>query len=520
MNDDASTNDGLRLPALDRLAALDPDLANDVQASFDRLGRTAAAVSWAQMRVGALVRGHTAAGVLRALVTEVKLLTDAPEVWGLLLEPGDPPRIRALAPDGPAPTVPAPREVSRSIVGHVLTSGRPAWADDARADARFAASASVQGLAMRSVGCLPVGDHAVLYVADPEEPARFGTLTRLRLGALCRLAGRVLDAVEAPGEAPQPLPGMVGDSPVMHDLFAAVRAFAPMPWPALILGETGTGKELVARALHESSGRAASPFLAVNCGAIPEQLAESTLFGHERGAFTGAERRQQGLVERVGDGTLFLDEVGELSPTAQVKLLRLLEVGEYERVGGHETLPFRGRVVAATLRALDDPTDRDGFREDLFHRLAACVIRVPPLRERRDDIPALATFLLQRALSEITTPRPLTLADSAVRLLQHRTWRGNVRELNNVLRGAVARALAAGDGVIEPIHLAAAPAGSARGEDLLAITDLQQAVADYQRRVVEAALKACDGNRTAAAARLDVSRQWLHRLIARWDPDG
>jgi DNA-binding NtrC family response regulator len=290
-----------------------------------------------------------------------------------------------------------------------------------------------------------------------------------------------------------------------------------MPWPALVLGETGTGKELAARALHDLSPQAERPFLAINCGAIPDELAESILFGHERGAFTGADRRQEGLAERVADGTLFLDEVGELSARAQVKLLRLLEEGVFERLGGRETLQFRGRIVAATLRDLDDPASRDQFREDLFHRLAGCIVRLPPLRSRREDIPALAHHLLSQAMLELTQPGGLELSGAAATALSRRPWPGNVRELKNVLRGAIARALAAGDGTIEPSHLAPPSRSAAEpGDDLLAITDLQAATESYQRRVVEAALEACDGNRTQAAARLGVSRQWLHRLVARW----
>jgi two-component system NtrC family response regulator len=375
----------------------------------------------------------------------------------------------------------------------------------------------------------------------------------VRVGALCAVAGRVFGARNPPptavpeaagpevaGPAPEPVPGLVGDTPAMHALFGSIRAFAPMPWPALILGETGTGKEAVARALHACSPRADAPLVAVNCGAIVASLAESTLFGHERGAFTGADRRQDGLLAHVDDGTLFLDEVGELSPDLQVKLLRVLQEGVYRRVGGRDDQPFRGRVVAATHRGLDRAETRGAFREDLFYRLAAAILRVPPLSERRADVPALARHLLDRSVAQLPPdlrPERVALPPATLAHLRGRAWPGNVRELENTLRQALALALARGEGAIWPADLGApgppaspsvpapeaaaavepaaptAPASTPAGDPV----PLKQAVDRFQRRTIEATLATHGGNASATARHLQVSRQWLHRLMARWE---
>ncbi len=378
---------GLPLPpGLRRLRSIDPVLAEELKGDFERLSRAAGAVAWAQKQLDVLLAAPTAQDVLVAVVEAARATTGAPRIWALTWT-GDLARGRAsfeaVAGDGVA--LAAPPAVSRTVLGRVAEEGRPAWSDDAQQDARFQASESVQAFSLRSVGCVPLGENGVLWLEDPDRPGRFAPDMRMRVGALCALAGRVLGANRAAGprRAPaprrtvEPVPGLVGATPAMAALFDSIRAFARMPWPALVLGETGTGKEVVARALHALSPRKDAPFVALNCGAIVPSLAESTLFGHERGAFTGADRRQDGVLAQAGGGTLFLDEVGELDPALQVKLLRVLQEGTYERVGGRETLHFKGRVVAATHRHLDDPGGRGDFREDLFFRLAAGIIRVP-----------------------------------------------------------------------------------------------------------------------------------------------
>ena len=418
--------------------------------------------------------------------------------------------IQAFAGDSDE-AIPAPSSISRTVVGRVAAEGRPSWSDDAAADARFGAAESVQAYTLRSVGCLPVGTSGVLYLLDPDFPGRFTRTHRLRLSALCALAGRVLTALK-PQAHPEPavhtVPGLVGDTPSMRSLYQTVHAFAPMPWPALILGETGTGKEAIARALHALSSRREQPFLPVNCGAIVESLAESELFGHEKGSFTGADSQRQGLVSQVGSGTLFLDEIGELSGPLQVKLLRLLQEGTYMRVGGSTVQRFTGRIVAATHQNLQD----GGFREDLYYRLASCIIPVPPLRDRRSDIPLLAQHLLERIQDDLPSAPPMSLAPAALMVLTAQDWPGNVRQLENTLRSAAARSLAFGSGVLSAVHLQ--PAGVAPSSTSIELP-LKEAVAAFERHRVTAALAATSGNRSEAAKRLGISRQWLHRLMKR-----
>ena len=498
---------------LHRVAVFDPTLAEELEEDFTRLMLTAEALIWAQSHLPSLLRAGTPQALLSTLVDIAKETTGVPRAWGLTWK-GDPAQnrisIQAFAGDSDE-AVPAPSSISRTVVGQVAAEGRPSWSNDATADARFGASESVRAYTLRSVGCLPVGTSGVLYLVDPDAPGRFTREHRLQLSALCALAGRTLEA-RAPSPQPPPevprVPGLVGDTPAMRALYQTVHAFAPMPWPALILGETGTGKEAIARALHNLSPRRDAPFLAVNCGAIVASLAESELFGHEKGSFTGADRVRDGLVSRVGKGTLFLDEIGELSGPLQVKLLRLLQEGTYERVGGEKTLRFTGRVVAATHRVLQD----NDFREDLYYRLAACVVSVPPLRDRRADIPALAEHLLSRIQDELPGSAHMHVDTYAINVLTVRDWPGNVRQLENTLRSAAARCLAVGGGALSSQHLlvlGAPPSALPTGDSL------KESVAAFERQQVVIALAAAKGSRGEASKRLGISRQWLHRLMTR-----
>ncbi len=496
------------IPGLAELSASNPAVAARLRVHVHRLDARLQALEWAQGRLGRLASPRTRGELLLALVDEVRALTGAEDAWAGTwqgrLDDGSL-SFAALASAGG--TVPGPLEVSRSIVAEAMSGGVPVWTDDALADARFGGAPSVRATGDRAVGCVPLGTAGILYLRDARRP--FTVAVQLRVEALAQLAGAFLgeEPVAAPALA---IPGLLGESRPMRELAAAIRSFARMPWPALILGETGTGKEAVARALHALGPRAGEPFLAINCGAVPDELAESLLFGHERGAFTGAERRREGLMERVAGGTLFLDEVGEAPPRLQVKLLRLLQEGSYERVGGTETLRFKGRVVAATWRAIGETGS--SFRTDLYHRLGAGVLRVPPLRERRDDVPALARFLLDRALAELPDAPRLCVADAALGELATRDWPGNVRELDNALKVAIAHALAWGDDTLRPAHFDNEPgtAPSSPAQGLLAATE------NFQRQLVRQALDACGQNRSEAADQLGVSRQWLHRLLSRW----
>jgi DNA-binding NtrC family response regulator len=237
----------------------------------------------------------------------------------------------------------------------------------------------------------------------------------------------------APRSRVQPLPEMVGDSPGMAELARMVRLVAPRSATVLIQGETGTGKELVAKAIHGLSRRSSKPFLILNCAAIPEALLEAELFGHTRGAFTGAVQSRTGRIEAANGGTLFLDEIGEMPFALQAKMLRFLESGELQRVGDNEVLRVDVRVVAASHQPLLQRASEHAFRLDLYHRLAVFPVYIPPLRERMADLPDLAAFILARLGAEMPVKR-LSLA-AAARLLQHE-WPGNVRELAHVLERA------------------------------------------------------------------------------------
>lgn len=318
--------------------------------------------------------------------------------------------------------------------------------------------------------------------------------------------GEVVQFIEIMRPTGRPRPrraGMVGTGPAMARTFALLDAAAPTDVPVLLVGETGTGKELAAQALHEGSARHAGPLVAVECPGIAESLFESELFGHERGAFTGADRRREGLVHAARGGTLFLDEIGDLSASMQVKLLRLLEAGTYRRVGSTEPLQADFRLVAATHRDLEDQV-RDGtFRQDLYYRLSAFPIRLPPLRERLEDLPALVAHLLPG--------RHLTPA--ALDHLATWSWPGNVRELRNVLDRA---AILSRGGPIAPSHLpgfeARAPARLRTGGTWPWGDDIRP-VAEVERRYVAWAASRPGLTRREVAEKLGLSERQLYRRL-------
>ncbi len=229
---------------------------------------------------------------------------------------------------------------------------------------------------------------------------------------------------------------MIGTGAAIREVFNAIRKVSNTDAPVLVLGESGTGKELAARAIHNLSARKSGPFVAINCGAIPENLIESELFGHEKGAFTGAHATRPGRVEMANKGTLFLDEMGELPLPLQVKLLRFLQQREIERVGGRTTIPVDVRVVAATNQDLKQAMAEGRFREDLFYRLAVIVLRLPPLRDRGGDLNLLAETLLQRSGEHYGKPG-LRFDPAAISQIERHAWPGNVRELENRIRRAV-----------------------------------------------------------------------------------
>jgi two-component system, NtrC family, response regulator AtoC len=308
---------------------------------------------------------------------------------------------------------------------------------------------------------------------------------------------------------------MLGTSRAMRDIFKQIGRLAATDATVLIFGESGTGKELVARAVHNHSARSRKPFVAVNCGALPENLIEAELFGHERGAFTGAERQKKGRFELAHTGTLFLDEVGELTMPAQVKLLRALQERRFERVGGTETIGVDVRVIAASNQDLKQAVNEKRFREDLFYRLSVIEIRLPPLRARLGDVPQLAEYFLERTAARHDLPLKV-LSDEAMRCLLAYDFPGNVRELENMIERAVITAGAAVE-VLSPALLfgEGAETISNEAETNLAFLDLpfKEAVASLERELIQRALEASGGNRAEAARRLGINRRLLYSKL-------
>jgi DNA-binding NtrC family response regulator len=304
---------------------------------------------------------------------------------------------------------------------------------------------------------------------------------------------------------------MIGSSPQMQQVYDLVHRVTNLNASVLVTGESGTGKELIARAIHNLGSRAKQPFVAVSCGAIPETLIEAELFGHEKGAFTGTVGAREGYLEQAGDGTLMLDEIGELSPSTQVKLLRVLQQREFSRLGSSKLIPLRARLIFATHADLSELVAQGKFRLDLFYRINVVKVNAPPLQERVEDIPAIAMHFL-RQYSEIYQKLVEDITPGAMALLQAYAWPGNVRELENVIQRAII--VASGETMCEkdlPINI--------QSESIVNIGDYQpvnsfeRQLRDYKVKLAADAVRDHNGNKTLAARSLNISRAYLHRLI-------
>ena len=306
---------------------------------------------------------------------------------------------------------------------------------------------------------------------------------------------------------------IIGTTPAMVSLYEEIDAVADTSATVLLQGPTGTGKELLAHALHYRSGRANAPFVRVNCAAIPESLLESELFGHEKGAFTGAIRQHLGKFEQADGGTILLDEIGEINAYTQVKLLRVLENGEIQRVGGSSTLRVDVRVLAATNKDLLTEAREGRFRRDLFYRLNVVALRVPSLRERKADIPLLVDHFLRKYAERNNRPVP-TIAPRVIEQLTAYHWPGNVRQLEHVIERAV---ILQREGTLERVELPdEAPLDDGPPPVLPPLgTSLQEALAEHERTLIVAALKECGGVQARAARRLGLSRSNLNYRINR-----
>jgi DNA-binding NtrC family response regulator len=363
---------------------------------------------------------------------------------------------------------------------------------------------TAHGTVARAVEAMKLG--AYDFLEKPVEPALLEEALR-RAAERVALLRRELERGPARGAT------LVLEDPRSLALLEQARRAASSSATVLLLGESGTGKEVLAREVHRSSERAAGPFVALNCAALPETLLESELFGHERGAFTGAESRRIGRIEAAHGGTLFLDEVGDASPAVQTRLLRVLQERCFERLGGRGSIEVDLRLIAATNRPLEQAVRAGQFREDLYYRLAVIALTLPPLRERPQDIEPLARAFVAEFAAEVKRPQ-LALAPAALDCLRRHTWPGNVRELRNAVERAVV--LCAGER-LEPEDLPPEVAGLQSCEDSAGGEHFHGQVEHFRRQVLSEALAAHGGNQTAAARALGLQRSYLARLLRKYD---
>jgi DNA-binding NtrC family response regulator len=327
-----------------------------------------------------------------------------------------------------------------------------------------------------------------------------------------QLAGKqMVESTQPETVGPLTCDGLIGSSAEMCNVYDLIRRVANLNASVLITGESGTGKELIARAIHNQGDRAQCPFVAVSCGAIPETLIESELFGHEKGAFTGTAGVRTGYLEQAGNGTLLLDEIGELSLQTQVKLLRVLQQKEFTRLGSGRAIPLKARVLFSTHRDLERMIAEGTFRLDLYYRLNVMTIKAPALADHSEDIPALAQFFVDR-YSDLYNKRVSHVTPSALAMLQDYDWPGNVREMENVIQSALIRAdTAAIQSADLPERFQQAVA--ADDPELAQIGSFERLLRDFKLKIAMKAIEDCKGNKTLAARSLNISRAYLHRLI-------
>ena len=412
--------------------------------------------------------------------------------------------------------------VSRTIVRRVLSDGAAILINEVDSNGNLKTESLIAARS-RSVLCVPLimleRKLGAIYLDSDDPQARFDENHLQLVTAVAAIAAVAIEnarnfeslesenarlMVDADIEH-----NMVGESPLLQRVYQLISKVAPTDSTVLISGESGTGKELAARAIHRNSKRADKPFIAVNCAALAETLLESELFGHEKGAFTGALLQKKGRLELADGGTIFLDEIGDLSPTLQTKLLRVLQEREFERVGGNRTIKIDVRLLAATNRELEEAIMKGTFRQDLYFRLNVVKLTMPPLRERRDDIPLLANYFA-RKYAEKCNRKVMGISSEARKRLMTYDWPGNVRELENAIERAVVLGttehILADDlpeAVVEANTTMSSEAGSTYHEQ----------VVQTKKRMITDAIKQANGNYTAAAKLLNLHPNYLHRLI-------
>jgi Nif-specific regulatory protein len=419
--------------------------------------------------------------------------------------------------------------ISRTVVRQVLRDGVAVMGNDVLSDSSFHATESMVASRIRSLLCVPLmifgSKLGVIYADTTNTEGRIDQQHLELLTAIASVAAvalehaRYVEWLEGENQRLQEEINvehdMVGESPRMREVYQLVGRVAASDSTVLIFGESGTGKELVARAIHRNSKRSNRPFVAINCAALTESLLESELFGHEKGAFTGAFAQKKGKIEIADGGTVFLDEVGELALPLQAKLLRVLQQREFERVGGTRSIKVDIRLVAATNRNLEEAIKTGRFRQDLFYRLNVVSITMPPLRDRREDIPLLATYFVQKYTREANRP-VVGISPETHTLLKRYDWPGNVRELQNALERAVV--LGTSDR-IRPEDLPEALVESHSFGDSVRPGTLRyhEAVNGVKRQLILKAVEQAGGNFTEAAKLLDLHPNYLHRLVRNMD---
>jgi len=416
-------------------------------------------------------------------------------------------------------------EPGKGIVGWVVKTGEPFMTQDARLEPKHARDiAEMLEYEGKEILCVPMRSKGkvigAIEVINKSDGSAFTQKDLYHLSIFANLAGIAIENAKLYGMLQEEnsslrrklgeieFEDIVAKSQKMLDVIDMAKRVAQVNSTVLIRGESGTGKELIARAIHRASPRCDGPFIPVNCGAMPDTLLESELFGHEKGAFTGAIARKLGRFELADKGTIFLDEIGDMPPALQVKLLRVLQDRRFERVGGTKTIEVDVRIIAATNQNLEQLMAENKFREDLYYRLNVITIFVPPLRERPEDIPLLAEHFLRKYRTE-TNKKVVGFSEETMNMLMSYHWPGNVRELENAVEHAVVLTKSQ---IIQPDDL---PFNlrSHEPEVPAQITTLEEAQREFKRRLIMRVLQQTGGNRTKAAQILNIQRTYLSRLI-------
>ncbi|HWM91220.1 MAG TPA: sigma 54-interacting transcriptional regulator [Thermoanaerobaculia bacterium] len=475
----------------------------------------------ALVRIGSVLPTFQAAEPLARRLLEILIeITPAERAALLLLDRGsDEPAVAFHLSRRPRSS--APFRVSRTLTGEAVRRRAAILSNEVVQTWAAHGAESLAAESIRSLICAPLAGVGALYLDTRDDGVRFDDLHLQLVTAVAGMAAPALAAtrrmewLEQERERLDAALGkdMVGESPRMQEIARLIARVAPTDSTVLIRGESGTGKELTARGLHRGSRRAGRPFVAINCATLTDTLLESELFGHERGAFTGAVDRKPGKLELADSGTLFLDEIGEMSPLLQAKLLRVLQEREFERLGGTRTIRVDVRVIAATNRDLEAAMKSGAFREDLFYRLNVITLNLPPLRERREDVPLLASHFAAALSRKLGRPVAGFAPETRACLLRY-SWPGNVRELAN----AVERAMVLGsEDLIRPEDLPETVTESVTSGAPVPVSSFHEAVNEQKRRLVLAAVEQSGGNITRAAELLGLHPNYLHRLIGNLD---